>query len=67
MLLNCCTHQPRHAIDIQTVKMRLRRSANSARAMDHGVNAAYQTTQAVRVFERTFDPMNMTPGQTASI
>jgi hypothetical protein len=47
--------------------MRLRRSANSARAMDHGVNAAYQTTQAVRVFERTFDPMNITPGQTASI
>jgi hypothetical protein len=41
MLLNCRTHQPRHAIDIQTVKMGLRRSANSARAMYHGIGAAY--------------------------
>jgi hypothetical protein len=41
MLLNCRTHQPRHAIDIQTVKMGLSRSANSARAMYHGISAAY--------------------------
>jgi hypothetical protein len=67
MLLNCCMHQPRHAIDIRTVKMRLCRSANGTRAMNHGVNAAHQTTQAVSVFERTFDPMNMIPGQRASI
>jgi hypothetical protein len=61
MLLNCRTHQPRHAIDIQTVKMGLSRSANSAGAMYDGISAAYQTPQAVNVFKRTFDPMNIKP------
>jgi hypothetical protein len=41
MLLNCRTHQPRHAIDIQPVKMRLSRSPNSTGAMYHDTSAAY--------------------------
>jgi hypothetical protein len=43
MLLNCRTHQPRHAIDIQTIKMGLSCAANSAGAMYDGVSATYET------------------------
>jgi hypothetical protein len=53
-----CLHQPRHAIDIQSVKMGLCRSTDSARTMDNGINAAHQTFQAIKVFECTFDPIN---------
>ena len=43
MLLNCRIHQPRHAIDIQKVKMILSCAANGAGTMYHGLNAVYQT------------------------
>jgi hypothetical protein len=59
MLLNCRSHQPRRAIDIQTIKMGLSRSANSAGTVYHGIGAADQTPQAVRVFKRALDPMNI--------
>jgi hypothetical protein len=58
VLITYCLHQPRHAIDIQSVKMGLCHSTDSARAMDNGINAAHQTFQAIKVFERTFNPVN---------
>ena len=67
MLLNCRTHQPFHAIDIYLVKMFLRRTANSAGAMHHSLNTVYQAPQAVEIFKRTLDPLNIKPHQRASI
>jgi hypothetical protein len=59
-------HQPRHAIDINTLhaidintlKVVPSRSPNGARAVDHGINAAYQSFQAVNVFKRALDPID---------
>jgi hypothetical protein len=59
VLFTDCLHQPRHAIDIRTVKMGLSRSANNACTMDHSINAAYQSFQALNVFERTLNPINI--------
>jgi hypothetical protein len=39
--------------------MGLSRSANNACTMDHSINAAYQSFQALKVFERTLNPINI--------
>jgi hypothetical protein len=67
VLFTDCLHQPRHAIDIRTVKMGLSRSANNACTMDYGINTVHQTFQAIKVFERTFNPINIYSRKTASI
>jgi hypothetical protein len=41
--------------------MGLRRSANGGRAMHDAIHATNQAPQAIKVFERTFDPMNIKP------
>jgi hypothetical protein len=51
-------HQPRRAIDIYTLETVPSRSPNSARTVDHGINAAYQSFQAVNVFKRALDPID---------
>jgi hypothetical protein len=60
-------HQPRHAIDVQTIKMGPGRPANSARAVYHGISTAHQAPQTVGVFKRPVDPNNIKFGKTAPI
>jgi hypothetical protein len=47
--------------------MGLSRSANNACTMDNGINTVHQTFQAIKVFERTFNPINIYSRKTASI
>jgi hypothetical protein len=42
-------HQSRHALNIHTIEMRLRGTADSTRAMHHRLCLIYEATQAVKI------------------